>query len=341
MLVLGIQKTYIRLELLKMHSTAVSKPAAKRSMTSPPPTPNNSPAHSLVVSSKATSIAILHEELEWAEHELKRQLEANGFPTQLIDIRSANQATLFEYDVVLNRIYPTASLRDHTLTHKALQLTKALEERKRTVLNSSKTSAADYSKYQAFVDMKNHGVTTPETWLVTSKAEAKEKIEELPFPLVLKRDTGGRSFGVELLANKEAAQQAIQKLDFSVCRYVFQEFVRSNHTFDVRIAIANNEFFFSYGRTLQSLNGEPPWLASSKRGSKDFSFQATEEQIAMAKKATRAIGAFVNEVDVCLTENGPIIIENNPTAQYGDTLVGNARIRKFIHHVIHHIKGSA
>ncbi len=52
------------------------------------------------------------------------------------------------------------------------------------------------------------------------------------------------------------------------------------------------------------------------RGSKKESYNPSEEEIRLAKKATKNINAVFNEVDVTFTSDGPMIIENNPTPNY-------------------------
>jgi glutathione synthase/RimK-type ligase-like ATP-grasp enzyme len=100
----------------------------------------------------------------------------------------------------------------------------------------------------------------------------------------------------------------------------------------------NNKMIFAYGRTLISKNNDTPWLASVSNGSKIIEYTPTQEQIDVAIRSTQSIGAFINEVDMIQTHDGPIVIENNPTPNYGITSSKLGHTKDFIKMFLEEIK---
>lgn len=284
-------------------------------------------------------IAILHHDLEWSEKEFKRQFGEKGIQTDLFDVRKTSLKKLLNYkpDLVMNRVYASVANRDWKSNLKTLDLLKDLEKNKIECINSYLTTKADYSKFFAYKLMKNEGIPTPETCFINNKIDIDKAIEFSSlygFPLILKRDIGGRGKDLTRVENKK---ELLKKLEIkfspeSIEKYngghVIQQFIKSNREHDARIVIINNKFIHSYGRLLISKNGEEPWLASYSKGSKLIKYCAGEDEKIIAKRATKSINALFNEVDITFTENEPIIIENNPTPQHTNSSKGLEEIKR-------------
>ena len=190
-------------------------------------------------------------------------------------------------------------------------------------INSHAATLAEYSKYRSACLMVNAGVATPKTIFLDQKTTAaalEDKLVDLSFPLVIKRDLGGRAVDILLAVNAPELNQWLEKvfepgyLQLYAAGQVVQPFLKSLRPYDIRIAIVNGEYKYSYTRSLVPKRaGEPPWLASGRWGSELAAYKPNDEQIAVAIAATRSIGAFINEVDMIETESGYSVIENNPT----------------------------
>lgn len=287
-------------------------------------------------------IAILHQDLEWAEKEMQHQFLQKGVEVKLFNINTITEKEILNYAdgqelKVINRVYASVANRNYKSNLHALDLLAKFEKRGILCVNSFQTSLFDYDKFKAFQHLKNLGVSTPKTILLKEDSDKTRLIiasfiEKYGFPLILKRNMGGRGKGMKLLNNYAELDKAL-KFNFSDEQkqiydygFVLQEFISSSKNHDVRIGILNNQVVSVMARTLISLNSEKPWLASVSLGSKSLNnYEPSPEEIEIAKKATVAIGATFNIVDLMLTDKGPCIIENNPTPQYieGD----NARER--------------
>jgi len=109
--------------------------------------------------------------------------------------------------------------------------------------------------------------------------------------------------------------------------FVVQPLLRSIEPHDYRILIVDGQVVFAHARSLMSLGDEPPWIASGRLGSETRTIDPPDDVVQLAIEATSCIGAVVNDPDIIRTEEGPIVIENNPTPSY--TALGEGRRRAF------------
>lgn len=265
-------------------------------------------------------VGILHHDLEWEEKRFKELFEKMGFETTLYDVRGSTVEDLSNKDFVLNRVYASVANRDCQSNIRALKMLYWLEKKGVSCINSYLTSCADYSKKVSSEIMRKNQVPNPATIKINKIHEIGKALrfsDKFGFPIVLKRDMGGRGKDVHLIKSKgELSKMLREKLSREENYdqgYVVQEFLENDRGYDCRIAIMEGKFGFAFSRGLLH-NGESiPWLASTSSGSKKSHYNPSEEEINLAIKATTAIGAIYNEVDITFTSDGPAVIENNPT----------------------------
>lgn len=270
-----------------------------------------------------TKYAILHQDLEWAEQTLQRYIVLKGHEAILVDLSDADNFDFSTCDVVLNRVYASVANRNWRDNLRVLDLLVRLEERGVRCINSHAASLADYSKYLSARMMAEAGVPTPETVFIKDMDELSaqsDKFSGWGYPLVIKREMGGRAVDICRAVDRDELTQWLEKV-FSpsyqeeyAAGQVIQPFLKSIRPYDIRIAIVNGKYSYSYTRSLVSRReGEDPWLGSGQWGSDLVRYRPNEEEIHIAIAATEAINAFVNEVDMIETESGYSVIENNPT----------------------------
>ena len=274
-------------------------------------------------------LGILHHNLEWAEEELQRQFQKRGIETDLLDIRTASIEILRNYDLILNRIYASVANRNYQDNLRALNLMEELEKSGVHCINSFFTTKADYNKYFASKIMKENGILNPETILIKdldSISLAFDFASKFGYSLIVKRNMGGRGKDIVRVNNAEELTKVLNKMLSPEYRktydagVIIQQFLSNVRGYDCRIAIIDGNFAFAYKRTLiaDGTSGDP-WLGSHSKGSELFDYTPTAEEIDLARKATGAIGALLNEIDMTFTEQGPAIIENNPTPSHDKT----------------------
>ena len=272
------------------------------------------------------NIAILHHDLEPAEIKFKELFLNKGCNVSLFDIRFVNEKDLKNFDFVFNRVYSSVASRDYETLSKTLKLLRKLEKKGVICVNSYLASKADYSKYELYKLLVKNNVYTPETFFVKTDKEistvSKKALSKLSFPIVVKRNCGGKSYEVKRVYSEKELLSALREM-FDLAKkqnylggLLIQEFVPSIRDHDCRVAISNNNFLYSYARTFISRNSEDKWLASTSGGSYEVNYDSTFEEISLAKKANKAINCLFSESDVIMTKNGPCIIEINPSAGY-------------------------
>ena len=137
--------------------------------------------------------------------------------------------------------------------------------------------------------------------------------------MIVKRNTGGKGIGVIKVDDKNKLEQVLSDEKITSGKYLIQEFAKPSKDHDIRVGVIDGKPLISYGRTLVPKNGgDESWMGSCNHGSKIIPYIASEEECNLAVLASKAIGANLNEVDIQITENGPIVIENNPTPGYDE-----------------------
>ena len=272
-------------------------------------------------------VVILHHDLEESEERMADLFRNKGYNVLLVDIRDAELTDFEGIDLVLNRVYASVANRDYPSIPKTLSLLKKLEERNIRCINSYKTSLYDYSKYDAFKLTKKLEMPTPKTIFINDKAKIEEIVSkamgDFNFPMIVKRNTGGRGKDISRVDNKKELIQNLKEKFYSIEEdnyaggFIIQEFIVPTKDHDCRMGVANGKFIFSYGRTLISSNSKDKWLASQSNGSKECLYEASKDEEKLGEDSSNAIGAEFNEIDMAFGEDQKmIIIENNPTPNF-------------------------
>lgn len=263
------------------------------------------------------SIGILHQDLEWAEKQMQKQFLEKGVETKLYDVRTASISELAQHSAIINRVYASVANRSYFDNLKALKTLKELEERGVLCINSHTATQSDYFKDFAARKQLEAGLNTPQTKIFRSEEEARKIAEELSYPLIAKRNTGGRAVDLQKI-NARTELETYLKQDRSYGGdFILQEFLNSSLPYDYRVTIVGGQPLFSYTRSLLSTESdEKPWLASVTQGSKRKLCTPPKEIINVAVKGAESIGAFFDSMDIIQTNEGPAIIEHNPTPNY-------------------------
>ena len=113
-----------------------------------------------------------------------------------------------------------------------------------------------------------------------------------------------------------------------------QNYVQSIKTFDYRICVCMGKILFANTRTL--LQG---WFGSRSQGSKIESLDIIFEDVQqICLRACASINSHINCLDIVIGEQGPEVIENNPTPTFNQEYVkiyGFNPIEKIVNHILH------
>eukprot|EP01083_Nonionella_stella_P068077 180518_1 len=204
-----------------------------------------------------------------------------GFKVTMLDINDPRlTCKLFHTDfhVFINRVYPSV-IRDPALACSALLLIHAEEARSLVTLPNLEAARADYSKFRSARIMRQHGILTPKT-VKFNPNKISDQVSDLGgFPVVVKRDCGGRSVGNALAANVTELLAAVEAIQWPGSEFrdededdcwggvIVQEFLKTTETADYRVTVINGEVVQYFRRDFISINDEDPWVASMSGGS--------------------------------------------------------------------------
>ncbi len=267
-------------------------------------------------------VAILHHDIEWPEQEFQRQFQTRGIEVLMYDVRSSTPQQIANYrpDIVLNRVYASVANRDYSAISEALGFLEQMEDLGLRVVNSHHATRNDYHKFAAFEAMEEAGVNTPFTHMLDGQ-DPVTLATKIGFPLIVKKDTGGRAdhvYKADSLDQALTAIRTIEGIDDYAGDIILQSFAMPTEPKDYRVGVLNGKVLYFHGRTLISLNeDEQPWLASRSAGSELIKLdQAPEGVLDIAVMAAKSIGAYFDVLDIIQTESGALVIEHNPTPNF-------------------------
>lgn len=133
-------------------------------------------------------------------------------------------------------------------------------------------------------------------------------VSELGFPLIMKEAFGSFGQQVYLINNMDELLFKITALGST--EYVFQEFIRSSYGRDLRLNVVGDTVVAAMKRTAES-----DFRANVSAGGKTEPYTPTVEEVNLAIKVTKTVGAAFAGVDLLFGENNePILCEVNTNA---------------------------
>ena len=289
-------------------------------------------------------VIVLIHDLEWTEKKIYEILRSEGYVVEYADIRDISSRSILTKNpkLVLNRVYASVGNRDYLILDKNINLICELRKAGINVINSYAATLSDYSKYHAYQLMAAACIPTPRTILFEDKTALNEIIPFLGgFPIIVKRDTGGRGVDLKKCSSLAEVADAIAKIHSSndyKGGIILQEFVESSRAYDYRVCVVGNRLAYVHGRTLISTDGERAWLASASLGSTNIPIKKVSEKLKdIALTTSKTLEADLNTLDIIETKAGFVVIENNLTPQLSEEWekqLGFSPTEKFVRLVI-------
>lgn len=188
------------------------------------------------------SIGILYESDEWSNRRMSDCLNQRGIQTEMIFVEDVviDPECEFPHLLYINRVFPSADMRGNTASIQKMEhLLNLLTLQEIHVINSQGAFLYDCSKWKTYTVLKKKGYKIPE--LVHINAESIHKIDtkELKFPMVAKRDCGGRSYDMQIIRTADAMIDFIRNIYRT--NWVFQEFVEPIKGYTTRVEVIDNE----------------------------------------------------------------------------------------------------
>jgi len=257
-------------------------------------------------------IAILYNSFDWCEQEMTNYLIKKEHTVEQFHVNTIHDKSFKGFDLVLNRIMPSYAARDPYFNMTKFMNSLMSISKETDLVNSYEAANVDYNKYYASNLMKYYKIPTPSTYLLTEPImdDIDQIINKLNYPVIIKPTLSGRSRGVVKCINRLEVDTALNhvKIDHTL----IQEFIQSTEHVDYRVCVCNDEVIFTVTRSL--IDG---WLGCISKGSiMSQPGDVPEEVTALAINVTKRIRAAVNGVDIIISKDGPVVIENNPTPNF-------------------------
>ena len=195
-------------------------------------------------------IGIYYEHPHWFAP-LFAELERRGIPYTPLhaEHHGFDPARAPEYDLVLNRMSPSAWQRGHSqalfYTHNLLA---HLERHGVRVINGSRAYQAETSKALQLSILRELGLPFPPARVINDAADAPAAAEELEFPVVVKPNIGGSGAGIVRFDTPEqlAAAAATGGLELGPDHTALvQEFIPSEEGRITRVEVLGGRFLYA------------------------------------------------------------------------------------------------
>jgi hypothetical protein len=197
-----------------------------------------------------TPIAIYYEHPDWFRL-LFAELDRRGTPYVRIEADTHSydpSETEPKYDVLFNRMSPSAYLRGHG--HGIFYTLNYLEHLERLgtrVLNGRQAFTFEISKALQLSLLESLGLQYPRARVINSPALALEAARDLRFPIVLKANIGGSGAGVVRYDSAESLARAVEAgtVDLGIDQTALvQEFVPARGGHITRIETLGGKFLY-------------------------------------------------------------------------------------------------
>ncbi|RMG27928.1 MAG: lysine biosynthesis protein LysX [Methanobacteriota archaeon] len=264
-------------------------------------------------------VAFIHSLLRRDEKLLIHEFQKKGIPLERIDTRKVKSVVddqgfslldgnSLSFDIAMER---SMGMMEGFLT------ATALENIGVPVINSSRTIAICGSKIETTMELAKQRIPQPKSGWTTSPNSAKEIVEEMGYPVVLKPIIG--SWG-RLLAkiNDSDALEAILEhkqrlggLMHSV--FYFQQYIEKGGR-DIRAFVVGDECIAAIYRNSDH------WITNTARGGTATNCPLNEELNDLAVRSAEAVGGGIVAVDIMESSKGFLVTEVNATMEFKNSI---------------------
>ena len=178
------------------------------------------------------------------------------------------------------------------------------------VINRAKSIAAARHKFHSLRILAQHGLPIPPSLTVGSSEFLENAVAKMgDYPFILKPFYGTHGRGIMLLDTPTSLTSAVNALCDLHHDYVIQPFIAEAGGVDIRVLVVGGEAIAAMKRSA------PPgeFRANIHKGASGEAVTLPEEYIRLAIDATAALELEIAGVDLLETNNGPVILEVNPS----------------------------
>ncbi len=163
-----------------------------------------------------------------------------------------------------------------------------------------------HDKLLSHLAMQRHNIPMPTTYVSSSPKAAKQILERINYPIVLKFPQGTQGRGVMFADSYASASSLLDALDSLRQPFLIQEFMDTDGT-DIRAIVVGDEVVASMRRVASSQEQR----ANIHAGGRGEPVVLDAQTKKIAVKTAEALGAEICGVDLLETPRGPMVLEAN------------------------------
>ena len=149
-----------------------------------------------------------------------------------------------------------------------------------------------HNKFLTLLELQKNGIRIPKTYFAPNSKMAKQILDEVNYPIIMKIPYGTQGKGVMFADSKSSASSMIDALEFFKQPYIIQEYIETNAT-DIRAIVIGNKVIAMRRRaTLDELR------ANIHMGGIGTAVELDPDVEQLAIKSAKAIGAEICAVDI-------------------------------------------
>jgi ribosomal protein S6--L-glutamate ligase len=210
----------------------------------------------------------------------------------------SGSAQLLDFDAVLVRAMPPGTLEQVVFR---MDLLAQYEAAGGVAVNSARAIEAAVDKYLALAKLQAAGVPVPRTVACQTREDAMAAFQQLGGDVVVKPLFGAEGRGITRLNDEALAWRAFSMLEHLGAVLYLQEFL-AHDGFDLRLLVIGSEVL------AMKRSNPTDWRTNICRGAKGEEYIASHEQIDLALRAARAVGASLAGVDLLPTHDGRLFV---------------------------------
>ncbi len=241
---------------------------------------------------------------------VKEARKRNELNLTIVDPREFtwNDSNLSELDVLLDREISQS---------RAYHIMELLSNTGITLVNDFETVQICGDKAFTSVQLKKHGIPTPDFRVAFDKESALKAVEEIGYPAVVKPVDGSWGRMVSKVNNRESAEATLEHKAHLESHYhsiyYVQDFVETGMK-DIRAFVIGDEVIGAAYRKSDH------WITNAARGGESHPYPLTEELENIVSDTSEVLGGGALAVDLLESERGLLINEVNCSMEFKESM---------------------
>tara|TARA_Y100000031_G_scaffold45718_2_gene52290 strand:+ start:338 stop:1453 length:1116 start_codon:yes stop_codon:yes gene_type:complete len=255
---------------------------------------------------KAAVISLGSKSSKWTVEEMEKYFETvDHLNIKQIEVNLGDkEPILYEGEPIkkYDCIYAKGSFRYNNLLR---AITSVLN--KETYLPLSPFSfTVGHDKVLTHLDLQRYNIPTPKTYLTATPEAAKQTLEKINYPIIMKLPSGTHGKGVMFADSLPSATSMLDTLAALKQPFLIQEFIDTDGS-DIRAIVVGDKVVAGMKR--KAIKGEK--RANIHAGGTGESITPDYQTCKIAVEAAKALGMDVCAVDILESIKGPLVLELN------------------------------